>query len=40
MTYCWLDITQDMFFWVYLDASNVVQRTGQGMEIPVRMNDN
>ena len=40
MTYRWLDITQDMFFWVYLDASNVVQRTGQGMEIPVRMNDN
>ena len=40
MSYRWLDITQDMFFWVYLDASNVVQRTGQGMEIPVRMNDN
>ena len=40
MAYRWLDITQDMFFWVYLDASNVVQRTGQGMEIPVRMNDN
>lgn len=40
MTYRWLDITQDMYFWVYLDASNVVQRTGQGMEIPVRMNDN
>ena len=40
MTYRWLDITQDMFFWVYLDAGNVVQRTGQGMEIPVRMNDN
>ncbi len=40
MTYRWLDISQDMFFWVYLDAGNVVQRTGQGMEIPVRMNDN
>ncbi len=39
MTYRWLDITQDMYFWVYLDASNVVQRTGQGMEIPVRVND-
>jgi hypothetical protein len=40
MSYRWLDITQDMYFWVYLDGSNVVQRTGQGMEIPVRMNDN
>lgn len=40
MSYRWLDITQDMYFWVYLDAANVVQRTGQGMEIPVRPNDN
>ena len=40
LTYRWLDITHDMYFWVYLDGSNVVQRTGQGMEIPVRMNDN
>lgn len=40
MTYRWLDITQGMYFWVYLDAGNVVQRTGQGMEIPIRINDN
>ena len=40
MSYRWLDITQDMYFWVYLDGGNVVQRTGQGMEIPVRINDN
>lgn len=39
MTYRWLDVTQDMYFWVYLDAGNVVQRTGQGWEIPVRAND-
>ena len=40
MTYRWLDATQDMFFFVYLDAANVVQRTGQGMEIPIKTNDN
>ena len=40
MTYRWRDVVQDMYFWVYLDANNRVQRTGQGMEIPVRMNDN
>lgn len=40
MTYRWLDINQDMFFHVYLDAANVVQRTGQAMEIPIRINDN
>lgn len=39
MTYRWRDAVQDMYFWVYLDAQNVVQRTGQGMEIPVRMFD-
>lgn len=39
MTYRWRDVVQDMYFWVYLDAQNVVQRTGQGMEIPVRMFD-
>lgn len=36
MTYRWRDAITDMFFFVYLDAANVVQRTGQGMEIPVR----
>lgn len=39
MTWRWLNIDQDMLFWVYLDANNVVQRAGQGMEIPVRPND-
>ena len=32
MNYRWRDSAQDMFFWVYLDASSRVQRTGQGME--------
>jgi len=32
MTYYWKDASQDMFFYVYLDAANVVQRTGQGMD--------
>lgn len=40
MTYRWLDAAQDMYFWVYLDGNNVVQRTGQGMELPIRVNDN
>lgn len=31
MTYRWFEIS-DMFFWVYLDASNRVQRVGQGIE--------
>jgi hypothetical protein len=39
MTYRWRDGVQDMFFFVYLDAGNVVQRVGQGMEFPVRVND-
>ena len=36
MTYRWRDAITDMFFFVYLDPANVVQRTGQGMEIPMR----
>jgi hypothetical protein len=40
MTYRWRDVDQDKFFWVYLDGGNRVQRTGQGMEIPIRMHDN
>ncbi|MDQ3059324.1 MAG: hypothetical protein M3R45_07315 [Pseudomonadota bacterium] len=32
MTYRWRDSTHDMYFFVYLDAANRVQRTGQGME--------
>jgi hypothetical protein len=35
MTYRWLDASQPMYFWVYLDAGNMVQRTGQGMEFPI-----
>ncbi len=31
LTYRWSD-GSDMFFWVYLDAQGVVQRTQQGME--------
>ena len=26
-------------YWVYLDAGNRVQRTGQGMELPMRLFD-
>ena len=33
LTYRWLDGMQDMFFFVYLDRNNIVQRVGQGMEI-------
>lgn len=32
MTYRWKDASQDMFFYVYLDAASLVQRTGQGMD--------
>lgn len=37
MNYRWREADQDMFFWVYLDAANVVQRTGQGMEFRNRI---
>ena len=39
MTYRWVDSGQDMFFFVYLDAAQMVRRVGQGMEFPIRMND-
>lgn len=39
MTYRWRDGIQNMFFWAYLDGANVVQRTGQAMEIPFEMRD-
>jgi len=39
MNYRWRDSVQDMFFWVYLDAANRVQRTGQGVELPVETID-
>ena len=40
LTYRWRDSDQDMFYWFYLDANQVVQRTSQGMEFPIRPNDN
>ena len=39
LPYRWRDAVQDMFYWVYLDAGNRVQRTGQGMELPMRLFD-
>lgn len=33
MTYHWQDASQDMYFYVYLDSANIVQRTGQGMDL-------
>ncbi|WP_431098794.1 hypothetical protein [Polaromonas aquatica] len=39
MTYRWRDNDQPMFFWAYLDGNNVIQRTGQGMEFPLRVKD-
>ena len=39
MNYRWRNNVQDMFFWVYLDAGNRVQRTGQGIELPVETFD-
>lgn len=32
LTYRWLDVGQSMYFYIYLDPNNVVQRTGQGMQ--------
>ena len=40
LTYRWRDNDQDMYYWFYLDARQVVQRTAQGMEFPIRPNDN
>lgn len=37
MAYRWLDVLQGMYFWVYLDSAGVVQRIGQGMEIPMEV---
>ena len=39
MTYRWIDGDTNKYFWAYLDGRNVVQRTGQGMEFPVRRRD-
>lgn len=39
LTYRWLDAGMDMYFWVYLDARQVVQRVGQGMEIKPKGSD-
>lgn len=32
MTYRWRDITQDKFYWVFLNSAGVVDRTQQGVE--------
>ena len=40
LTYRWRDHDQDMLYWFYLDARQVVQRTARGMEFPVSPNDN
>lgn len=38
LTYRWRDGGgQDMVYWFYLDANQTVQRTGQAMEFPVRV---
>ena len=39
MNYRWRDNVQDMYYWVYLDAENRVQRTGQGIEFPITTDD-
>jgi hypothetical protein len=39
MNYRWLDVGHDMFFWVYLDSANVVQRVGQGPELRIEMKE-
>jgi hypothetical protein len=39
LTYRWRDNDQDMLYWFYLDASQVVRRAAQGMEFPIRTND-
>jgi hypothetical protein len=39
MTYRWRDNVQDMYYWVYLDGGNRVQRTGQGIEFPITKDD-
>jgi hypothetical protein len=39
LNYRWLDIDTPMFFWIYLDSNNVVQRTAQGFDRPFRLGD-
>ena len=40
LTYRWRDVqNSDMFYWVYLDANNVVQRAHPGMEFINAPND-
>lgn len=35
LNYRWKDVETPMFFWVYLDGNNVVQRTAQGFDRPL-----
>ena len=39
LNYRWLDIDTPMFFYVYLDPNNVVQRTAQAFDLPFRDRD-
>jgi hypothetical protein len=39
MNHRWREYVQDMYYWVYLDANNRVQRTGQGIQLPVETLD-
>ena len=39
LVYRWLDATTPMLFRVYLDAGNVVQRTGQGFDMTSKEKD-
>ena len=39
MVYRWLGTAAAMLFWVYLDTNDVVQRTGQGLNLPTRRKD-
>ncbi len=38
LTYRWFEV-QDMFYWIYLDANNVVRRTEEGIEYRVDSKD-
>lgn len=36
LTYRWRDADQNMLYWFYFDTRQVLQRTAQGMEFPIR----
>jgi nitroimidazol reductase NimA-like FMN-containing flavoprotein (pyridoxamine 5'-phosphate oxidase superfamily) len=39
MNYRWRDVNQDMFYWVYLDAADKVQRVSQGPELRIEIKE-